>query len=72
MKRMTKGLAAVAAVMAASCAMEQETAGLGDPLDTPGDGRFIDYVNTDIHFRLFARDYGHRVPEEIPVGEEVK
>lgn len=41
------------------------------PLNTPGDGRYVSYTDTDIHWRMFAADYGHYVKEETPLGEEV-
>ena len=58
-----KTLAALSGMLLGACgpiAMESANS----PLDTPGDGRFIDYVNTDIHWRMFARDFGH--PEREP------
>lgn len=59
MKTTTRIILALAALALAACGpIPADTTAA--PLNTPGDGRYIDYVNTDIHWRMFAADYGHR------------
>lgn len=58
-KPLAAALFAVLTLAVTSCGPLPEATD-SNPLNTPGDVHNVPYTGTDIHHRLFGRDYGHR------------